>query len=104
MHSTVAVEVRAPAALVLELARDIERWPALLPHYVRATVLARHAESEWSVRGVLNGDETLLASDLDLEQAIGAEEALGVDGHVGCGEAAQQFCAVEVAEAEEEKK
>lgn len=50
MHSTVAVEVRAPATLVFELARDVERWPALLPHYVGATVLARHADGAVTAR------------------------------------------------------
>jgi len=50
MQSTVAVEVRAPASLVFELARDVERWPALLPHYVRATVLARHADGSLTAR------------------------------------------------------
>jgi ribosome-associated toxin RatA of RatAB toxin-antitoxin module len=52
MHSTVAVEVRAPATLVFELARDVERWPALLPHYVGATVLARHAAGAVTARMV----------------------------------------------------
>jgi ribosome-associated toxin RatA of RatAB toxin-antitoxin module len=41
MHSTIAVEIEAPVGLVFELARDVERWPALLPHYLRATVRAR---------------------------------------------------------------
>ena len=50
MHSTVAVEVRAPAPLVFELVRDIERWPALLPHYLRATVLVRHADGSVTAR------------------------------------------------------
>jgi ribosome-associated toxin RatA of RatAB toxin-antitoxin module len=52
MHSTVAVEVRAPAKLVFELARDVERWPALLPHYVGATVQARHADGAVTARMV----------------------------------------------------
>jgi hypothetical protein len=30
----------APTDLVFGLARDVERWPALLPHYVSATRLA----------------------------------------------------------------
>ena len=50
MHSTVAVEVRAPATLVFELARDVERWPALLPHYVGATVLTRHVDGSVTAR------------------------------------------------------
>ena len=52
MHSTVAVEVRAPATLVFELARDVERWPAFLPHYVRVTVLARHHDGARTARMV----------------------------------------------------
>jgi hypothetical protein len=34
MDSTVAISVGAPAELVFRLARDIERWPRLLPHYL----------------------------------------------------------------------
>jgi ribosome-associated toxin RatA of RatAB toxin-antitoxin module len=34
MRSAVAIEVGAPPALVFALARDVRRWPALLPHYV----------------------------------------------------------------------
>ena len=45
MHSTIAVNVEAPAALVFELARDVERWPALLPHYLRVSPRARNPDS-----------------------------------------------------------
>ena len=34
MRSTIAINVAAPARLVFELARDVTRWPDLLPHYV----------------------------------------------------------------------
>ncbi len=44
MHSTITVDIEAPAALVFELARDIERWPALLPHYLRVTPRVRHPD------------------------------------------------------------
>src|SRR5436190_4410283 len=44
MHSTVTVEVEAPPSLVFDLARDVQRWPALLPHYLRVRVLTRHAD------------------------------------------------------------
>jgi ribosome-associated toxin RatA of RatAB toxin-antitoxin module len=44
MHSTITVDVEAPAALVFELARAVERWPALLPHYLRVTARARHPD------------------------------------------------------------
>jgi ribosome-associated toxin RatA of RatAB toxin-antitoxin module len=44
MHSTIAADVKAPAALVFELARDVERWPALLPHYLRVAPRVRHPD------------------------------------------------------------
>jgi ribosome-associated toxin RatA of RatAB toxin-antitoxin module len=39
VRSTIGIDVAAPADLVFRLARDVERWPDLLPHYVRATRL-----------------------------------------------------------------
>jgi ribosome-associated toxin RatA of RatAB toxin-antitoxin module len=44
MESTMAIDVAAPPALVFALARDVERWSTLLPHYVRSTVVARAAD------------------------------------------------------------
>jgi ribosome-associated toxin RatA of RatAB toxin-antitoxin module len=44
MRSTVSVGVAAPAAVVFALAREIERWPALLPHYLRVRALERSAD------------------------------------------------------------
>jgi ribosome-associated toxin RatA of RatAB toxin-antitoxin module len=41
MRSTLSIAVHAPAEVVFGLARDVERWPALLPHYVRVRVLER---------------------------------------------------------------
>ena len=41
MRSTIAVDVAAPPELVFRLARDVERWPRLLPHYVRVNVVER---------------------------------------------------------------
>jgi ribosome-associated toxin RatA of RatAB toxin-antitoxin module len=41
MKSTIAIDVEAPPSLVFRLARDIERWPRLLPHYVRVRALER---------------------------------------------------------------
>ena len=41
MRSTISIEVAAPADLVFRLAHDVERWPRLLPHYVRARALER---------------------------------------------------------------
>lgn len=39
MHSTVATEIEAPAQLVFDLARRVERWERLLPHYARSRVV-----------------------------------------------------------------
>ena len=34
MRSSIGIDIAAPAELVFRLARDVERWPDLLPHYV----------------------------------------------------------------------
>ena len=47
MRSTIRVEAAAPPELVFRLARDIERWPRLLPHYVRVRPI------EWRPDGAL---------------------------------------------------
>ena len=44
MHSEIGIEVAAPATTVFALARDVERWPTLLPHYVSARVVERRAD------------------------------------------------------------
>ena len=44
MHSTIAIEVAAPPGLVFTLARDVERWERLLPHYTRSRALERRAD------------------------------------------------------------
>ena len=49
MRSTIGVDVDAPPELVFRLARDVERWPRLLPHYVAVRPLER------------DGDGTVLA-------------------------------------------
>jgi len=36
VHSTVDIEIRARPQLVFALARDVERWERLLPHYARS--------------------------------------------------------------------
>jgi len=38
---TQTIDIRAPAGLVFDLARDVARWPALLPHYLRVQVRDR---------------------------------------------------------------
>jgi ribosome-associated toxin RatA of RatAB toxin-antitoxin module len=44
MHSTIAIEVAAPPTLVFTLARDVERWERLLPHYARSRALERRSD------------------------------------------------------------
>ena len=44
MRSTLSIDVEAPARLVFDLARDVERWPALLPHYRDVRVEEREAQ------------------------------------------------------------
>jgi hypothetical protein len=36
VRSTIGIEIAAPAELVFRLARDVERWPTILPHYLAA--------------------------------------------------------------------
>jgi ribosome-associated toxin RatA of RatAB toxin-antitoxin module len=43
MRSTIGISVSAPATTVFELARQVERWPELLPHYRSVTVRSRDA-------------------------------------------------------------
>jgi ribosome-associated toxin RatA of RatAB toxin-antitoxin module len=44
VRSTIAIEVAAPPELVFRLARDVERWPRLLPHYADVRVLERRPD------------------------------------------------------------
>ncbi len=44
MRSTTSIEIAAPPELVFRLARDVERWDRLLPHYVRSRVIARGSD------------------------------------------------------------
>ncbi len=37
MRSAIEIRIAASAELVFRLARDVERWPELLPHYLSAT-------------------------------------------------------------------
>jgi ribosome-associated toxin RatA of RatAB toxin-antitoxin module len=41
MRSTIALDVAAPPEVVFRLARDVTRWPELLPHYVSVRVIDR---------------------------------------------------------------
>ena len=44
MHSTIAIDVSAPADLVFALARDVTRWERVLPHYARSRTVERRAD------------------------------------------------------------
>ena len=44
MRSTIAIDVAAPPSLVFALARDVERWERLLPHYARSRAITRPAD------------------------------------------------------------
>jgi ribosome-associated toxin RatA of RatAB toxin-antitoxin module len=50
MRSSIAIDVGAPPTLVFELARDVERWPQLLPHYRDVRVLERHPDGSLTAR------------------------------------------------------
>jgi aromatase len=52
VHSTTAIEMAAPPALVFALARDVERWDRLLPHYARSRVVERRADGSRIVQFV----------------------------------------------------
>ena len=41
MHSQVDIRIAASPALVFRLARDVERWADLLPHYTRSAAVER---------------------------------------------------------------
>lgn len=44
MHSTIDIEIEAPAQLVFRLARCVDRWDRLLPHYARSRVRERRPD------------------------------------------------------------
>jgi ribosome-associated toxin RatA of RatAB toxin-antitoxin module len=52
MKSTIAIDVAAPAELVFALARDVERWPRLLPHYVDVRAIEKRADGSIVARMV----------------------------------------------------
>jgi ribosome-associated toxin RatA of RatAB toxin-antitoxin module len=52
MRSTIGIDVAAPPELVFRLARDVERWPRLLPHYVAVRVVERPADGSVVARFV----------------------------------------------------
>ena len=52
MRSTISIAIDAPPRLVFDLARDVERWPALLPHYVAVSVDASEPDGSRIARMV----------------------------------------------------
>ena len=44
MHSTIAIDIAAPPELVFTLARGVERWERLLPHYARSRAPGRRTD------------------------------------------------------------
>ena len=50
MRSALSIDIDAPGNLVFALARDVTRWPALLPHYRDVRVLERHADGSTTAR------------------------------------------------------
>ena len=44
MQSTIGIDVAAPPDLIFRLARDVERWERLLPHYARSRARERRAD------------------------------------------------------------
>jgi ribosome-associated toxin RatA of RatAB toxin-antitoxin module len=44
MHSTIAIDVAAPADIVFALARDVGRWERLLPHYARSRAIEQRGD------------------------------------------------------------
>lgn len=56
MRSTTAIDVAARPQLVFDLARDVERWPSLLPHYVAVRVERRDPDGAVVARFVARRD------------------------------------------------
>jgi ribosome-associated toxin RatA of RatAB toxin-antitoxin module len=52
VRSEIGIDVAAPPELVFRLARDVERWPRLLPHYVAVDVRERRADGSLVARMV----------------------------------------------------
>ena len=77
MRTVDRLRMRAPVARVLEAAADVERWPALLPHYRRVRMLERRADgglvemAAWRPFGVLNYP-TWWVSEMRIDRAAPA--------------------------------
>jgi ribosome-associated toxin RatA of RatAB toxin-antitoxin module len=52
VKSSLTIDIAAPPDLVFNLARDVERWPRLLPHYVAAAAEPTRSDGRHVVRFV----------------------------------------------------
>jgi ribosome-associated toxin RatA of RatAB toxin-antitoxin module len=52
VRSSISIEVAAPPVLVFGLARGVDRWDLLLPHYTRSQVVDRRADGALDVEFV----------------------------------------------------
>ena len=55
MHAQRSIDIAAPARTIYELAQDIERWPALLPHYRYVTVTRDEPQRRVAVMAARRG-------------------------------------------------
>lgn len=52
MQTSIGIAIDAPAELVFRLARHVETWERLLPHYARSRVVDRRADGNLVVEFV----------------------------------------------------
>jgi uncharacterized membrane protein len=50
VRSALSIDIDAPRELVYELAADVPRWPALLPHYLDVRILSQHEDGSITAR------------------------------------------------------
>jgi aromatase len=44
VHTTIHIDIAAPAGLVFDLARNVDRWERILPHYARSRLVERRSD------------------------------------------------------------
>jgi ribosome-associated toxin RatA of RatAB toxin-antitoxin module len=52
VHSSISIEIAAPRELVFRLARGVERWDRILPHYARSRIVERRPDGSLLVEFV----------------------------------------------------
>ena len=82
MHSEIAIRIAAPPELVFALARDVERWADLLPHYSRSAAVERRPDGSVVVRlhrppAAHRGPRPRAAGDVALSDVVGARDRAG---------------------------